>query len=135
MAHKKRITYKEFIEEQMVKIYKEGNPDKLRITIWSLLEGIWDQDTVAQVLREKGRTLVRGKIKEKPLTCPSCSETLYTLVQVSNEAVVYRISKDGDTLYLKEETRLAELSKLEERKCPNCSETLNLSRYRIEMVD
>jgi len=134
MAAKKRISYDEFIEEKMAQ-YSNEKPLKLMAIIRDLLEGVWDRDTVELNLVEQGRELVEVAVGERPLKCRSCSETLHTLIQITNEATVYRISKDGGTLFLKEDARLKELEKLVERKCPHCSENLDLSGYNVEMVD
>jgi len=133
-AQKNRITYKEFIEEQMAG-YKNENTDRLQHIIRDLLEGVWDEDNVSQVLAEKGRELIQEKVQEEQLKCHSCQENLYTLIRTANQATVYRVRLDGLTMYLSEESQLKELDEAVEEKCTHCAETLNLSRFKIQVVD
>ena len=132
MAQKRRITYDEFIEERMSQYDTMSAARLLEAVEYMLKSSVWDRDSAAQQLQEHGRELVEDRVEEKPLICKSCKETLYTIIAITNEARVYRVNRDGGTIYLKEEAHLADVSTLVERKCPKCSERVNLSDYDIQ---
>ncbi len=129
---KKRITFDEFILEEMDK-FKEASRSRLIDWIAASLTTTWTREDVANELADEGRELVADTVEQGPLKCQMCGGFLNEIMILQEVYSLFRLTREDNTLHLK----LVEQDRVKNKKstCARCAMRVDLSDFEIHYID
>ena len=134
---KKRITFDEFIDEQMLsytELVKRSGDNSCKELLKELREilltSVWSRDDAANDLAENGRELIADKVEQEPIKCKSCNEILYQLTLKKYHVDTFRVTCDLNNLHMKFEHQEKE-PELFAAQCTKCGAGFDLSDFEI----